>query len=678
MVNGQWQMEGNAETMLIHPCLYANQDMIENAKANIARHEWAARVFQEFKLSADKLEKMQLPVFDTAWWQEAKKKDWRTIYPENMQHTFYVPKPATDLAFHSAMVYALGGGDIYADRAKKVLLHYTSYSFEPNQPDVGMNFSIWGINLLYAYDLTYDRFTADERARMDDFFTRLVERVAERDEWWIETGTGGRHNNHYAWHKLMMAAYGLCYEKPEWVTRSIESRDGFRELIEVGLLDDGLWFESSLNYHFVALSALMSTAQMFRNSGYPLDLFTHEFAKGRTLEDAFSGMVQVLFPDTGIPPIGDCYGGYARLKGNAAYETAWQVYRKPLYAWLSQGTRPGLQALFRNDDGSASTVQGSRTPDHGTVNAERGTMNPPPAVSRVFPEHGYVILRSVEGKQYWDSDSWAAFLSFDLNNVHSHADKMDLIVFGRGKLLAVDPEARASAQHAFSSQVQRELNRSTVCHNTLMVDGKGHAGTGEKLSLLDFDRSPDAKTATIADLKGLVYPGVKMQRTVIVTSEYVLDVFQAVSETEHTYDWLFHSRDDEGKTRIYGGFEPTTLPDTVPWNWLRNPRSAVLDRSWHADWRQDDVRFRLTMLGEPGTEIILCDFPKNDKFEPPAVPMLIARRKAKSATFIALYQAEKGELPLASPALDNEQRLSVRVTVDGKTREHSIPRLWLP
>ncbi|MCX6374519.1 MAG: hypothetical protein NTU88_00515, partial [Armatimonadetes bacterium] len=145
--------------MLIHPCLYANQDMIENARRNIAQHEWAARTFQELKLSADKLEKMQLPVFDTAWWQEAKKKDWRTIYPENMQHTFYVPKPATDLAFQSAMVYALGGGDIYAERAKKVLLHYTSYSFEPNQPDVGMNYSIWGINLLYAYDLTYDRFT---------------------------------------------------------------------------------------------------------------------------------------------------------------------------------------------------------------------------------------------------------------------------------------------------------------------------------------------------------------------------------------------------------------------------------------------------------------------------------------------------------------------------------------
>ena len=143
----------------------------------------------------------------------------------------------------------------------------------------------------------------------------------------------------------MMAAYGLFYGKDEWVTRAIESRDGFRELLDVGLLDDGLWFESSLNYHYVALSALSSTAQMFRNAGYPLDLFTHKFANGRTLEDGFSGMIQVLFPDTSIPTIGDCYGGTSRLKGSPFYETAWNVYHKPEYAWLIKDSKPGYPSL---------------------------------------------------------------------------------------------------------------------------------------------------------------------------------------------------------------------------------------------------------------------------------------------------------------------------------------------
>jgi hypothetical protein len=649
--------------MIAHPCLYLNQHMIDVAKDNIAHQEWAAKTFQEMKLSADKLEQMQLPVFDTAWWQVAKTKDWHTTYPENMQHSYFVPRPATDAAFQSALVYALGGGDAYGERVKKVLLHYTTYGFESDQPDTGMNYSIWGINLLYSYDLTYDRFTPDERAKVDDFFKRLVESVAARDEWWIETGTGGRHNNHYAWHKLMMAAYGLFYGKDEWVTRSIESRDGFRELLEVGLLDDGLWFESSLNYHYVAITAMMDTARMFRNSGYPLDLYTHKFAKGRSLEDGLSGMVQILFPDTSIPTTGDCYGGTSRLRGSPIYETAWDVYRKPLYAWLVEGAKPSKEWLFQQ-------VESPKSKD------ERPT--PPRAVSKVFPEHGYVMLRSVEGREYWDSDSWAAFLNFGVSNVHTHADKMNLILFGRGKVLAVDPEAHASVQHAFSSQVQKELNRSTVCHNTVMVDGKGHAGIGENLSLLDFERSPEVKTATVADLKGLIYPGVKMQRTVAVTDDYVLDVFQITSDEEHTYDWLFHARDDEGKTRIYGGFEPATLPDAVPWTWLKNPRSAMLDRTWHADWRQGDVRFRLTMTGAPGTEVVLCDFPKSDKFEAPPVPMLIARRKSKSAVFIALYQAEKKDVPAADIRMitDEKDGMVIRVTVHGSAREHKIRHIY--
>ena len=66
------------------------------------------------------------------------------------------------------------------------------------------------------------------------------------------------------------------------------------------------------------------------------------------------------------------------------------------------------------------------------------------------------------------------------------------------------------------------------------------------------------------------------------------------------------------------------------------------------------------MLGLPGTEVIACDFPKNDKFESPPIPMLIVRRKAKSATFIALYQAERHNLSTPSiSASENEIKVTL-------------------
>jgi hypothetical protein len=106
------------------------------------------------------------------------------------------------------------------------------------------------------------------------------------------------------------------------------------------------------------------------------------------------------------------------------------------------------------------------------------------------------------------------------------------------------------------------------------------------------------------------------------------------------------------------------------------PRTAKLDGSWQAEWRQGDVRFRLTMLGVPGTEVTLCDFPRNDKFEPPPTPMLIVRRMGKSACFVALYQAEKHDLPPAEISVVEEAaRLLVKVFLAGRIREHPVPVL---
>lgn len=642
--------------MITHPCLLLNDHRVEVAKGHIARDAWAQQVYHELKISADKLKDIKLPKFETAWWHEASKKHYRETHAVVYQHTALVPKPPIDLAWRSALVYSLGGDQEYADRAKNVLIHYTRLRFlAETHPDSGLFYSSWGVSALQAYDMLHDRFTPDERTKVDDFFKRMVWAVADNDELWIKNNYGGRYNNHMAWHKLMMLSYGLFYGEQKWIDRAMESDQGIRDLMENGFRDDGTWFESSLNYHFVALTALLYAADMMRVAGYPLDLYTHEFAGGRTLEHGFSGMLQVAFPDTVVPPIGDTYGGLVRLADVQQYEYAWQAYRKPIYAWLLSKTnrKPDYVRLFREHEPSGGEA--------------------PAVKSRDFPEHGHVMLRSIEGRKYWDSDSWAAFLSYELDNVHSHRDKFDFNLFGRGKLLALDSEARASAAHAFSSDIQKELNRTTVCHNTLMVDGKSHKGIGEKLSLLEFKRTPDAKTATVADLKGIVYPGVSMQRTIAVTDDYVLDVFQAASDTERTFDWLFHARDDQGKTEMAGEFAPFEFPAEPPWTWLKNAKSAKMDGTWQADWRQGEVRFRLTMLGVPGTEVIQCDFPKNDRFEAPAIPMLMVRRTGKSALYVALYQAEKHDLPPAEVSVsDGNSALRVSVKLLGKTTENTI------
>lgn len=645
--------------MVAHPFLFATPHQLDTAKQNIARYDWAHRVYVQLKADADKLAEMELPQFETAWWQEAKKKPWQEIYPEINHHTGFAVRPAIYAAFQSAVVYRLSGEEVYAERAKRVLLHYTNYKFVFIHPDVGLNYAGWGLHALWTYDLLYDCFTPAERKKIDDFFNRWLSAVVENDEWWVREGLGGRFNNHFTWHKLTMAAYGLFYDKPEWVRRAFDSEQGIRQLMEHGWLDDGLWFESALNYHYTALSGLVCLAWMLRNAGYSLDLFTYEFANGRTLEQGFSAMVQELFPDLTIPQIGDTYGHTIHLPDQQLYDIAWTVYQKPLFGWLVSQKKdsPGIFSLFRE--------------------VEPKEFEPPTVSTRTFPEHGHVILRSIEGPKYWHSDGWAAFVTYDLDSVHAHRDKLSLILFGRGKVLAQDVNALATASHAFSAKITGELNRTTLSHNTLMVDTKDHALVSEKLSLLEFKNLPEVKTATVADLKGLVYPGVKLQRTVSVTDSYVLDVFQATSAENHTYGWLLHVPSDDGRTAIDGEFKPVKLPTEPPWSWLRNAKSLTQDDTWVADWCIADVRFRMTMLGVQDTEVTLCDFPRSDQFDQPSVPMLMVERQGKSAMFIALYQAEQGDLPKAEISVldDSFDCIKVKVSVAGKDREHLIPRL---
>lgn len=77
--------------------------------------------------------------------------------------------------------------------------------------------------------------------------------VLKNDSYWIENDIGGGINNHLAWHKMLLGCLGVFYGHNELIEYALHGRRGLLWLLEVGLVDDGLWCESSLNYHFTAI-----------------------------------------------------------------------------------------------------------------------------------------------------------------------------------------------------------------------------------------------------------------------------------------------------------------------------------------------------------------------------------------------------------------------------------------
>ncbi len=613
-----------------------------------AGEERFAPVLERLRKQRDALSASEMPVFEKDWWEEARQKRWQDIYPEINRHTMFAVVEPPVRAADCAMLHLATGDAEALEQAVRVLRHYASYEFFARHPDVGMNWSIWLMRLLMAMDLCGHALSEEDCKRVDAFFAAACAAVMQNDRWWLENNPGGLYNNHFAWHKLFLGAYGLVYRRPELVQYALESDQGVFELIEQGSRDDGLWLESSLNYHFTALIPLVEMACLLRNAGYPADLWTDELANGRTLADLVTGPLGTLWPDGTLPTLGDCYGRRLAPAALDLYYPAYDALGEPRIAWLLKDREvlPPVCLLLERLPGPSSA-------------------SPPRSVTRLWPEHGYAALRTQEGEEYWRGEGFSAFLSFDLDGIHSHRDKLSLMLFGRGRHLAVDPEALASEQHAFSARIQGELNRSTLCHNTVMVDGRDHSGVAERLELLEFVDGRSVKLATVADLEGRVYPGVRLMRTVALTERFALDVFQVAAETPRQVDYLFHCASDTGAFSGPAHAEAFAFPQEGPWKWLRDGRRWHEDRDWSVEAAQGDVRMRLTVAGELGTQAIICRFPARDDLSGVSWPMLIVRRQAAWTVFAVLVQAGREPLPVA--------RLQVRDGRHGTLRVRVLP-----
>ena len=475
---------GRAAAERSHPSLFHTRADVERARAAVAREKTFARLGEQLAARARDIRPDQLPPLETDWWSVAKQKPWSETYPEVFHHTWMVPLRWADAARTCAQAGLLRPKSPFGAVAKNLLLDLAGYTFEFEHFDVGMNYTIWTMAALEAYDILYDDFNPEERARLDAFFHRYLAAVQKNDDYWVKNEPGGKLNNHYAWHKLGLAMIGLFYSQPELVERALHGPKGAWFMMRHGFRDDGLWLEGSIPYQFAATSALLRLAEILENCNYRESLLRDTTADGMNLKQSYDALIPLLFPDGTLPPVGDAYARRPHLSENPDWEILYRRLGDPKYAWLLASRKDRLpQALFQGQP-------------------RLGKAAPPSQATRLWPEMGYAALRSVEGTNYWSGKGWTVFATYSSRPVHNHADKLSFMLFGDGHLWLPDLEAKTAAEHAFSSQVQSRLNRETLCHNTLLVDGQSQRFPGRSLDLLEYRALPSAKRLTMGSRTG--------------------------------------------------------------------------------------------------------------------------------------------------------------------------------
>jgi len=202
----------------------------------------------------------------------------------------------------------------------------------------------------------------------------------------------------------------------------------------------------------------------------------------------------------------------------------------------------------------------------------------PPVSSRIWPDFAVAILRAEESPAYWQSDAPVVFHLMTKGYGHDHSDKFSIIFHGAGRLLYPDYNA-----------IQYEnadigWTRNTIAHNTLMVDEGDTRSVPPSAVRHAF--TPEVKH--LATSATGVFEKVDQTRALLLTREYLLDVFHAASPTPRVYDYLLHSF---GMPRPVNPerFQPSDALDRR--FWLVSDRQAMTtDEPWALDFVIEEAR----------------------------------------------------------------------------------------
>ncbi len=271
------------------------------------------------------------------------------------------------------------------------------------------------------------------------------------------------------------------------------------------------------------------------------------------------------------------------------------------------------------------------------------------------------MLRADESTAYWESPAPAIAMRLATNYAHNVIDCFSLSGF-----YAFNRPIYLNRQ--VTPGYAQDWSRSIQSHCGITVDGKEPKFTSETTTRQAFSRAVKFVSARSSS----VFEGVDLNRCLMLTNEYSLDVTRLAGDKEHSYYWLIHAL-GQVQSKEPGNWKKATLPKDLEllkqvraleagnkaWSViceqscsLEDPSKAKLPKEWY----ERKIGVRLQMLGGDDTTAYTTQTPlivrrfRDDKGERQykEVPSevggvtILAERKVKNTTFVALHEPFEG------------------------------------
>ena len=578
----------------------------------------------------------------------------------------------------AAFLYALDGDPAHAPIAQKWLLGQFGKNsgkvngargalnnpdyFKGGMPHLGSVYYDTDFTGYAAFDWAYNGLEPAARQEISDGIV-LAARYKMRcmDRWWQTPNLMFKPTS-------TVAVAGLATQDKEAIEwgfrrpgRTFDSADltpgshgGYFRVLNAMLKDGGVWHESTTYAISHQDLYCMTMVSRFLSLAEDQDWWRQKMGSGGSAAGLMDYYIDSAYPieRTGYGP------GQIRVAtyGDGATHAGGDLYLvNPAEGGLN--ATEALIASYQTSHGDPRLAPFmAMIPDYKPTLIDRWPVPEkvafPPAPSKVWPTYGLAMLRADESPAYWTNDSLAVFHIMGHGYSHDHRDKFAIMLHGAGRLLYPD-----------HNTIQYEnpyigWTRNTIGHCTLMVDEKD---TRNAPTTARHEFSPEVKF--LASSASGIFEAVDQTRALLLTREYLLDLFQAGSPTPRTFDYLLHSFGKPQPAQPEQ-FKPSTALDKR--YWLVSDRQAMnTDAPWTLDfvitnapgdrkvkfgpeWYEHKAAVRVTMAAEPKTLLTHglsgIELAKQQKRAFETLGMLIVRRAdVRQTVFAATHEPYANE-----------------------------------
>ena len=420
-----------------------------------------------------------------------------------------------------------------------------------------------------------------------DFFALAAEsiqshRISKNQQCEVNWAAGGAAVNARCWYLAALRFTGAY---------------GLRDQIELAFSEEGFSRENEFPYHYAALLPIVE-------QGVAYDALGARF---------FTPAVKRLFD----APL--AFSIDQRLGWTRVYEVAYAHYRDPAYLRQLATARPGLTRLLHGvvplpQQAAGGELTNSSLALAGKSVLRKGTVD---------------ALRAAQIS--WGASTWRG--GKDFLNVLAHF---------RGVALN-----RSVSRIGYGYSI-KGLSYDTLAGNLPQVDGLTQTGVRPRQVTIVHGDVPAAKY--VAPVTAAMYPGVRLSRVVAIAGDTFAVLDRLASAEAHRYSFSFYPAADKLAFTGTGEFKPypAFAGDGRAYSCVQSPTRARGVRRFAVDYAPAKKKRRLVarahfVLDGEG-EVVQGR--THTGWHPFLTPLVVARRKAKTAACVLVVEAGDKELPV--------------------------------